>query len=116
MNRQKPITGSVQLKGGKWYTVINLYDENGKRHQKATNTGLSARGNKTNAEAILSKQLAEYNKNNIPVSRLTVAEYFSRWIIDIKKDVRPNTYRSYLGNMQNHIIPYLRKQKYYCMN
>lgn len=109
MNRQKPITGSVQLKGGKWYTVINLYDENGKRHQKATNTGLSARGNKTNAEAILSKQLAEYNKNNIPVSRLTVAEYFSRWIIDIKKDVRPNTYRSYLGNMQNHIIPYFKE-------
>lgn len=111
MNRQKPITGSVQLKGGKWYTVVNLYDENGKRHQKATNTGLSAKGNKTKAEAMLSEQLAEYNKSNIPASRLTVAEYFSRWIIDIKKDVRPNTYRSYFGNMKNHIIPYFMEKK-----
>lgn len=111
MNRQRPITGSIQPKGGYWYTVINLYDENGKRRQKAANTGLKERGNKTKAEAILREQLAEYNKNNITTSRLTVAEYFSRWIVDVKNEVRQNTYRTYLGNMARHIIPYFQENK-----
>lgn len=111
MKRPKPITGCLQSKNGKWYTVINLYDENGKRCPKWTNTGLPEKGNKHRAEVILNEQLAECNKYNIPLSRLTVADYFSKWIIDIKSEVRSNTYRNYLGNMTNHIIPYFGKQK-----
>lgn len=111
MRRPKPITGCIQLKNGKWHTVINLYDENGKRCPKWTNTGLPEKGNKHKTEAILNEQLAECNKYNIPLSRLTVANYFSRWIVDIKSEVRPTTYRNYLGNMKNHIIPYFEKQK-----
>lgn len=109
MKRPKPITGCIQLKNGKWHTVINLYDENGKRCPKWTNTGLPEKGNKHRAEAILNEQLAECNKYNIPLNRLTVADYFSKWIIDIKSEVRANTYRNYLGNMTHHIIPYFGK-------
>lgn len=111
MRRPKPITGCNTTKKRKMVTVINLYDENGKRCPKWTNTGLSERGNKHKAEVILNEQLTEYNRNNIPLSRLTVADFFSKWIVDIKTEVRPTTYRNYLGNIQRHIIPYFEKQK-----
>lgn len=35
------MTGSVQVKNGKWYCVLNMKDENGKRKLKWIGTGLS---------------------------------------------------------------------------
>ncbi|HBM98563.1 MAG TPA: hypothetical protein DD413_03980 [Ruminococcus sp.] len=40
---------------------------------------------------------------------MKVADYFKKWLVAIKSEVRPNTYRSYKGNMENHIIPYFEK-------
>lgn len=48
---------------------------------------------------------------NIPYSQLTVADYFVQWLSDIQSEVKANTYRSYFGNMTNHIIPYFRQNK-----
>lgn len=106
MKKKRTITGSVQLKNGKWWVVVNLYDENDKRKPKWIDTGLPERGNKRNAEKLLSDYLSEYNKKNICYSTMLVSDYFQQWLKEIKLEVRPNTYRSYVGNMTNHIIPY----------
>ena len=42
------MTGSLQVKNGKYYMVLNS-TENGKRKQKWIYTGLSAKGNKRKA-------------------------------------------------------------------
>ena len=55
--------------------------------------------------------LTEYNRMNIPYSTLTVADYFTQWLDEIKQEVKENTYRSYYGNMTNHIIPYFHQNK-----
>ena len=52
------ITGNLQEKSGKWYAVLNLKDEKGKRKQKWINTGLPIRGNKKKAEKFLREQIA----------------------------------------------------------
>lgn len=111
MKKKRNVTGSIQIKNGKWWVVVNLYDENGKRKPKWIDTKLSERGNKRKAEKLLSDYLAEYNKMNIPYSKLTVADYFVQWLDDIKLEVKTNTYRSYFGNMTNHIIPYFKQNK-----
>lgn len=111
MRKKRNITGSIQAKNGKWWIVVNLYDENGKRKPKWIDTQLPERGNKRNAEKLLAEYLAEYNKMNIPYSQLTVADYFTQWLIDIQTEVKQNTYRSYYGNMTNHIIPYFQQNK-----
>lgn len=111
MKKKRNITGSIQIKNGKWWVVVNLYDENGKRKPKWIDTKLSERGNKRKAEKLLSDYLAEYNQMNIPYSKLTVADYFVQWLNDIKSEVKTNTYRSYFGNMTNHIIPYFKQNK-----
>ena len=71
------ITGSVQQKNGKWYMVINRYDLDGKRHKEWKSTGLPIRGNKKQAEKMLTDTLAEYNKMSVPYCKLTVADYFT---------------------------------------
>ena len=46
------MTGSLQTKNGKYYAVINLIDNNGKRKQKWISTGLEIKGNKKKAEQL----------------------------------------------------------------
>ena len=60
------ITGSIQEKNGRWHMVINRYDEKGERKPKWKSTGLPSRGNKRQAEKMLSETLAELNKLNVP--------------------------------------------------
>lgn len=104
-------TGSIQTKGGKYYAVLNIQDINGKRKQKWINTGLPIRGNKKKAERFLEQQLAKYSENCNKAVGILFADYLEGWLIKIEEDVRRNTYRSYKGNMENHIIPYFREKK-----
>lgn len=104
------ITGSIQPKNGKWQMVINMPMSNGKTKQKWRSTGLPVKGNKRKAQNMLDKQLAELNKYDVPYNEITVAEYFVDWLKAIKIEVKPNTYRNYCGNMNNHIIPYFREK------
>ena len=107
------ITGSVQQKKGKWYAVLNLKDINGKRKAKWISTGLTVRGNKKKAEKFLEQQIDKYSENLADGSAtdILLADYFERWLPKIKDKVKPNTFRSYKGNMENHIIPYFREKK-----
>ena len=104
------VTGSLQVKNGYYYVVLNLYDENGKRRPKWTNTWLPEKtGNKRKAETLLREQLAEWNERNVPYCKLTFADYLKKWLTGMEGKVKRTTYRSYCGNMENHIIPYFRQ-------
>lgn len=85
--------------------------ENGKTKQKWEATGLKARANVKSAKDMLNKRLSELNKYKLPYCEITVSDYFKDWLQNIKTDVRANTYRSYCGNMTNHIIPYFEQHK-----
>lgn len=105
------VTGSLQVRYGTYYAVLNLKDENGKRKQKWISTGLPIKGNKRRAEKILRDKIQEWDNKIVEYySSITVAEYFEKWLVEIKSEVRPNTYRNYKGNMENHIIPYFKKK------
>ena len=61
------ITGFVTTKGGKYYAVLNLHDENGKRRQKWICTDLPLRGKKRNAEKILRDLIDEWEGDPIKI-------------------------------------------------
>ena len=105
------ITGSIQEKNGRYHMVINMPTENGKTKPKWESTGLTVRGNKKQAVKMLNDRLAELNKYNLPYCKITVADYFKQWLQQIESEVRKTTYRSYYGNMTNHIIPYFEQKK-----
>lgn len=111
------LTGSIQEKSGKYYAVINYKDDTGKRKQKWINTKLLVKNNKRKAEKFLARSLEEFRckivkEKELPrFSDILVADYFEQWLDKIKLEVEPNTYRSYRGNMNNHIIPYFFENK-----
>ena len=96
--------------------VINMPTDNGKTKPKWITTGLTIRGNKKQATKMLNEKLTELNKYNLPYHKITVSDYFKDWLNKIKTEVRPNTYRSYYGNMVNHIIPYFEKKNILLQN
>ena len=105
-----PTTGYLRQRNGRYYAVLNLYDNTGKRIQKSHATGLTVKNNKRKAEQILKQLCVEYDNKNLNFySNIKVAEYFKKWLVSIQPEIRPNTYRSYKGNMENHIIPYFEK-------
>ena len=53
------MSGSLQIKNGKYYAVISYKNEQGKHKQKWVNTNLEAKGNKRKAEDFLNKLLAK---------------------------------------------------------
>lgn len=104
-----PTTGFLAVKNGKYYAVLNLYDSSGKRKPKWISTGYAEKNNKRKAEKVLRELCIEWDNKNVKYySSIKVYEYFTKWLSEIKDQVRPNTYRSYKGNMENHIIPYFK--------
>ena len=56
--------GSLKIKRGIYYAVINYKDELGKYKQKWISTGLKERGNKKEAQKFLEEQLKIFNNPN----------------------------------------------------
>ena len=100
------MTGSLQVKNGKYYMVLNS-TENGKRKQKLNSTGLTEKGNKSKAEQMLREKLTEEERRNpVVCSDMTVADCVRRWLTRMKRRVDEVTYRSYQHTAETHILPY----------
>lgn len=54
------MTGTLQVKRGKYFCVLDYRDENGARKFKWISTGLEEKGNKRKATEMLNKILMEY--------------------------------------------------------
>ncbi|MBR1535043.1 MAG: site-specific integrase [Ruminococcus sp.] len=107
-----PTTGHLAVKSGKYYAVLNMYDEFGNRKQKWICTDLVQKGNKRKAEKILQQLCLDFDNKNVSYyTNMQFADYLVQWLDKIKNEVRPNTFRSYKGNMERHIIPYFKKLK-----
>ena len=105
------ITGNLQKKHGKYYAVLNLKDESGKRYQKWISTDISTSGKKREAEAILNELIRKWSGIKVRRGTMDTADYFEEWLETADTDIRKNTYRGYCGTMRNHIIPYFRQHK-----
>ena len=106
------MTGSVQAKNGIFYVVINMKDKTGKRKQKWINTQLPEKNNKREAEKILIKKLAEYERNNLAyISNPSFVDYMYLWLDQAKMSLEQNTYESYRYVIKAGIDPFFRPQK-----
>lgn len=61
---RKLVSGSVQVKSGMLYAVLNLYDADNQRHRRSINTGFHSRNGKTSAKEFLHRLLAMINDPN----------------------------------------------------
>lgn len=104
------VKGSVQTKGGVFYTVIYYYDSMGNRKQKWQSTGLPVKGNKRRAEELLKERITEMeiaseNEKN-KAKDMKFSEFMSGWLAMIKSTVLITTYGSYEYLIKDRINPY----------
>ena len=106
------MTGSIQEKNGKYYTVLNIKDKNGKYKKKWQTTGLPVKGNKRKAEQILRRRIAEYEANQLQTPKnLSFADWM-RFTVESKKNtVAPTTYNGYCDMVRLHIAPYFEERR-----
>ena len=56
------MTGSLQIKKGYYYAVLNIADKEGRVHQKWIASGLPIKNNKRRAEEFLRKTISDSEK------------------------------------------------------
>lgn len=120
----KKITGRLTEKNSKWYAVINLYDEEGKRKQKWISLELnSKRGTKSIANDRLAEILAKYNSSNSYLDEFktnaerakarkaseNIEDYLEDWLESYKCNISVLTYNGYRLLLTGKIIPYFKK-------
>lgn len=105
------MTGSLAVKSGKYYAVINTY-ENGKRKQKWINSNLPEKGNKRKAEQFLRETLAEYERmEGIVKTDMLFSDYIRVWLKHIARKVDTVTMQGYQVLADAHILPYFDEIK-----
>lgn len=115
----KSVTGSLQIKNNKYYAVINLYDQNGKRKVKWVSLGLEARGNKREAQAMLRKVQEEYSNGELmnqaftgkgklanSISDISVYDFVKEWLERHKVNIEKITYHHYELQVEGRVKSY----------
>lgn len=115
------ITGSLQIKKGIYYAVLNMHDEFGKRKLKWISTGFKEKGNKKKAELVLEKLKFEYNKKSIEKSttsamlikyeNMLFCDYMVEWLEKQKNKVEKTTYIGYEQVVKGRLYNYFQYQK-----
>ena len=107
------MTGSLQNRYNRYYVVLNLKDEYGKRKQKVVNTELEFKpGNKRKAEKILRDLLKKYEDTQITVcNNVLFGDYMIEWLKNREGEIETSTYQGYWHIINHHIAPYFNQRK-----
>lgn len=106
------MTGSLQIKNGKYYVVARIPDDMGKFKQKWIPTGLTAPGNKRKANLILQQTLVELEQNQaVYAKEIPFIVWLEKWMEQKRLEVRLNTMEGYEIYLHKHILPYFEPLK-----
>ena len=107
------MTGSLQIKNGKYYAVLNYRDEYNKRKQKWICTELEIKGNKKAAEKFLHQCIEQYDgKESMLNNDMYFHTYIGIWLESIKHTAEQSIFEGYSMDVKNHILPYFEKHRF----
>ena len=105
------MTGSVQVKKGKYYLVLNVVDGTGKPKQKWVSTGLPEKGNKREAERLLAAAVTEYGQTGyVEPTKILFSEYLNDWLEAHRLKVAATTHAGY-RQLCADIIPFFEERR-----
>ena len=92
--------------------MLNYTDSLGKRKTKWISTGLTVKGNKKRAEAILMDARRNFHPEEpkIVSGDILFADYMEKWLDIIKGSVAVPTFASYSTTVKKIVAPYFRKK------
>lgn len=112
------VAGHLREKRGIYHMVLSYIDENGKRATPTKSTGLSVKGNKKRAEAMLSdwrkseeialekRKASGSIKKPDPSKEILFTQFMLEWLEMMKNSVEVTTYASYAQAIKSKINPY----------
>ncbi len=104
------MTGSLQIKNGKYYAVLNFKDDDGKRKQKWISLDMEVKNNKRKAEQALKKIVTECESKKTDIfNKQKFSDFMGEWLKVIKASVKITTYNGYKLHYYKHIKPYFDK-------
>ena len=105
------MTGSLQIKCNKYYVVLDMRDEFGKRKRKWINTQLTVDGNnKRKAEKMLRESITKYDDRKVVFTKdVLFSDYIVEWLGSCKNQIELSTYEGYENTINNHIVPFFKK-------
>ena len=107
------VAGHLREKSGYYYAILNYTDPLGKRKTKWISTGLTIKGNKKKAEAVL----MDARRNFVPETPkvmsgdIMFADFMEKWLEVIKSSVAVPTFASYSTSVKKIIAPYFREKE-----
>lgn len=124
--RYENITGNLQIKNGKYYVLVNLYDLSGRRTVKWVALGLDSKCGKKLARARMAEILEEYNssqrrlmkaasKKKDPerfitererVQQMPITEFLREWVKLSENRLQPTTIDGYNKMIDGRITDY----------
>lgn len=103
------MTGCIALRKDTYYVRLTYYDKNHCRKEKWISTGLSGRGAKQKATAMIDSMIEKYSyleKSDHPTK---MADYLQMWKELRKSEVAETTYDGYNTYIDRHLIPYFKE-------
>lgn len=126
------VAGHLRIQNGYYQMILSYKDENGKRKTKSISTGLEAKGNKRNAERMLTAARQSFSlESSEKKNRLSAAEtandsndnkeigetsplfcdFLLEWLEMTKNSIEITTYGGYEYTVKRGIIPYFEPKK-----
>lgn len=93
--------GTWNPRHGSWYFLVSYPGTNGKRSRHIRGGFTS----EADAQAELDRVKTKISRG-VQVTGVNAGLYFNEWLA-AKRDIRPNTRRSYAGHIEHHLIPHL---------
>ena len=108
------VTGSLQEKNGIYQMTVRVPDINGNMKQKSKSTRIKVKGknqretrsNKQKADRMLAEWLDTLSRSESYGADKDLIESIEDWLAMKKKQLRPDSYESYLNLYSVHVKPY----------
>jgi integrase len=102
------MTGCVALRKDVYYVRLSYYDKNHTRRDKFISTGLSGRGAKQKAIAMIDSLIEKYSYLEKSDHPSKMADYLKMWKELQVSEVAETTYDGYHTYIDIHLIPYFK--------
>lgn len=102
------MTGCITLRKDVYYVRLSYYDKEHKRKDKFISTGLSGRGAKQKATAMIDSLIEKYSYLEKSDHPSKMADYLKMWKELQMSEVAETTYDGYHTYIDIHLIPYFK--------
>ena len=104
------VAGHLREQNGYFQMILSWKGADGKRKSKSISTGLTVKGNKKRAEAMLLKTRKEFNPENLLENAdMPFHIFLSKWLKENAFSFSPSTYAEYAYNVRSQIEPFFEK-------